>query len=194
VSAGGFTSPPSVKRKSNVGLIVGIVIAVLVVACVGSTFAVINWARTPSAGNTTNTTSTPILSGNTVDPTAASILTNIQMASAIDQDTAEPKTLATSFRTDDTVYVTFEFDFKNTDVTLQNPGYTQAKYYIQNRLYHTTKTLKIDDTVASSGQGYAYFGYPYDSPTTAGSVEVYWCRQSTCSDGKLAGVATFTIS
>jgi hypothetical protein len=116
------------------------------------------------------------------------------MASAIDRDTAEPKTLATRFRTGDTVYVTYDFDFRNTDVTLQHPGYTQAKYYVQNRLYHTTKSLKIDDTVATSGQGYAYFGYPYDDPTTAGAVEVYWCRLPSCSDGKLAGTETFTVS
>jgi hypothetical protein len=116
------------------------------------------------------------------------------MASAVDEDTAEPKTLSTSFQTDDTVYVTFDFDFRSTDVTIQNPAYTQAKYYTGNKLYHTTKTLTIDSTVASSGQGYGYFGYPYDSPTTAGTVEVYWCRLPSCSDGKLAGTATFTVS
>ena len=128
--------------------------------------------------------------GNTIDPTAASIITNIQMASAIDTDTALPTTLATSFQTGVDFYITFQFELGNTNVGSQTPGYVVAEYYAESTLQDTSQPLVVDD----STYAYGYFPAQYDLSTTAGTIELYWCRVSSCSDKKLAGTATFTVS
>lgn len=193
-----FASPVPVKRKSKVGLIVGIVIAVLLIACVGSTFAVISLARTASQSNTVDTTSsvvtpTPVTpSGNGIDPTASSIVTNIQTASAVDPDTYQPTTLGTSFQTNTDIYISFKFDLTSANITADNPGYVEARYYTQNRLILTSTPLKADDNTDPTG--YGYFTVQYYHATTTGAAELYWCRKSDCADKKLAGMTTFTVS
>jgi hypothetical protein len=91
------------------------------------------------------------------------------------------------------MYTTFQFDFRSTNVNQQDPGYVRAKYYIKGRNLYTAKPLKVDDTVAPDGYGYGYFTVQYNRASTDGIVELYWCRQSTCSDEKLAGTAKFTV-
>jgi hypothetical protein len=186
-------NPVPVKPKSKVGLIVGIVIVVLLIVIVGG--AALMGAK---SSRTTTTTATATAntgpSGNTIDSKAAVIVTDIQMASAIDTDTYKPKTLATSFKTYTDIYTTFQFNIGDTDVSQQNPGYVEAKYYKQNRLILTDDPLKIDDSIAPNGYGYGYFTVQYYGATTAGKVELYWCRKSNCSDGKLAQTTTFTVT
>ena len=190
-----FASPVPVKRKSKVGLIVGIVIAVLLVVCVGSTVLVTSLSHSKTGSQVDSApTATPIPtgpSGNAIDPTAAAIVTNIQMASAIETDTYHPTKLATKFKTNTTFYTSFQFDLNNTSVSQQNPGYVEARYYIRNKVILSGDPLKADDTTAPNG--YGYFSVQYYQATAAGAVELYWCRQSDCSDGKLAATTTFTV-
>ena len=183
-----FANPMPVKPKRRVGLIAGIVIAILAIVIVGG--AVL---ASKSSHTTTTTTTTQGPSGNTIDSTVSSIITNIQMASAVDTNTLKPTTLSTRFKKDTDVYATFQFDFRTTDVNQQNPGYVEAKYYRQSTRVFTGDPLKVDDSVAPNGRGYGYFTVQYPYATTAGSVELYWCRQSNCSDEKLAQTTTFTV-
>jgi len=184
---------PVQKPKSRVGLIVGIVIGVLLFVCVGSTLAVIGLANLGSTAISTPTTTLSSPSGNTIDTTAASIVTNIQTASAVESTAYQP-TPATSFHTNTDIYVSFKFNLNNatSTVTQQAPGYVQAKYYIQNRLILTDDPLKADETTDPTG--YGYFTVQYYHATTDASVELYWCRKSDCTDKMLAGVAKFTVS
>ncbi len=195
-----FTSPTPVKRKSKVGLIVGIVLAVLVVACIGSTVLVTSLSRNKTGSQETTVGSTPTVaptptpstpSGNTIDPTASSIVTNIKMASAIDPTSYQPTTFATRFKTHTAFYTSFQFDLNQTSVSQQNPGYVESRYYIGSRVILSGDPLKADDTIEPTG--YGYFSVEYYQATTAGTVELYWCRQSDCNDGKLAGTASFTV-
>jgi hypothetical protein len=186
--AGTFAGSTPAKPKRKGGLIAGIIIAVLVII-----IAVI-LAMPKSSPTTTTTTTTATAPSNTpTDSTASSIVTNIQMASAVDTDSLQPTTLATSFKKNTNFYATFQFDFSSTDVSQQKPGYVEARYYVQNRRILTSEPLKVDDNIAPNGRGYGYFTAVYYQATTAGSVELYWCRQSNCSDAKLAGTTTFTI-
>jgi hypothetical protein len=171
-----------VKRKRRVGLIVGIVIAILAIVIVGGAVLASKSSPTTAKGP----------SGNTIDSTASSIITNIQMASAIDTNSYQPTTLATSFQTSTDIYATFQFDFRNTNVSQQNPGYVQAKYYAQNKLAFASNILKADDSTGPNG--YGYFNAQYYRATTDGAVELYWCRKPGCSDAKLAQTAKFTVS
>ena len=185
-----FVATP-VKPKSNVGLIVGIVIAVLLVACVGSTVLVASLAHTGSSENTSVSTPTPdVPSRNNIDPTAASIVTNIQMASAVDTVSAQPKTLTKSFKTYTPIYSTFDLNLDNSGVSSGDPGYVEAKFYLGTTLVSTSDPLTIDDATIPG----RYFSAEYYRASTSGSVELYWCKQSTCSDEALAGIATFTVS
>jgi hypothetical protein len=180
-----FAAAP-VKPKRRGGLIAGIIIAVLVIVIVGGVVL-----GSKSSHPTTTTDKGP--SGNTINSTASSIVTNIQMASAIDMDTLKPTTLAIRFPTEAEFYTTFRFDFSKTNVTEQNPGYVEAKYYRQDTRVFTADPLKVDQSVATDGRGYGYFSAQYARATTAGAVELYWCRQSDCGDEMLAATTTFTI-
>jgi hypothetical protein len=194
-----FPGPVPVRPKPKVGLVTGIIIAVLVIGLVIGAIAMAgskHGTTTGSTGDTVGTkpiaTPTPIVpSGNSIDPTAASIVTDIQMASAIDADTYEPTKLTTSFKTYTDIYSTFQINFANANVSLQNPGYVEAKYYMQKTPILTVDPLTVDD---STGGSTGYFKVEYYRATTAATVEFYWCRQSNCSDAKLAGTSSFTVS
>jgi hypothetical protein len=172
-----------VKPKRRVGCISAVVIAVLVIVIVGIV----------ALASKSSPTTAKAPSGNTIDSTASSIIKNIQMASAVDTTTLKPTTLATSFKKNSEIYATFQFDFNTADVNQQNPGYVQAKYYRQNTRVFTGDPLKVDDNVAPTGHGYGYFVAQYYTATSDGAVELYWCRQSSCSDAKLAQTTTFTV-
>ena len=114
------TQPPP-KRRSRLGLILGIIAIVLILACVGISFAVYQGikqtgntvvtslnatataieATVTASSNTTPTTSTNTTpttsssgapSGLAIDSTAAGIVTNVQMASAVDSNFSPTKT------------------------------------------------------------------------------------------------------
>ena len=201
----GYGAPPP-KKRSRVGLIVGIVLLVVVLACVGISALVYNGikqgvssvtatvtasaatvtsvpataatsATTPTSGQTTSP------SGLSVDPTAASMIANPQMASSVDQSTLEPTQLTTTFTTQQTIYATIQLHMNG------QTGYAEPKWYIDGVLAKTGNVLNINDPTAA----HAYFSITY-KVAAQGAVEIYFCTQSDCSDAKLAGFANFTVT
>ena len=201
----GYGAQPP-KKRSRVGLIVGIVLLVVVLACVGISALVYNGIKqgvssvtatvtasastattVPTTAPTTATTpgagqATPP-SGLSIDPTAASTINNIQMASAIDQTNATPTQLASTFATQQTIYATIDLHMNG------QTGYTEPKWYIDGTLAKTGDTLHIDKPTYT----HAYFSITY-KVAAQGTIEVYFCTQSDCSDAKLAGFANFTVT
>jgi len=204
----GYGTPPPPKRRSRLGLILGIVALMLVFACVGISFAVYqglkqtgntvissinatttaiaatatsvsNTTPTTSTGNTPTTSSGP--SGLTVDSTAASIITNAQTASAVDSN-YNPTTVTSTFVTKQTIYATF-----NIDANAPSDGFVEGKWYSNSVFAFASKKL----AVKAGFVGYlsAFYNVP-----TPGTVELYWCVQADCSDAKLADVVNFTVT
>ncbi len=197
----GYGAPPP-KRRSRVGLIVGIVLLVVLLACVGvsvlvyegakqgintvtatATAAVSTATSIPTADTTKTSGQGTPPSGQSIDATAAGIINNIQTASAVDQTTATPTQLATTFTTQQTVYATIDLNLNG------QTGYAEAKWYGNNTLLDTSNVLTINDPTSA----HAFFSVTY-SITTQGAVEIYWCTQADCSDAALAGVTNFTVT
>ncbi|HVB72411.1 MAG TPA: zinc-ribbon domain-containing protein [Ktedonobacteraceae bacterium] len=203
---GAFMPPnqPPQKKGPNVGLIIGIV-ALLIVLIGGGLLAVKAFSHpqgqtnspTPGASSTTNATTPasspttavtaspatnqgPSPSGSPIDTTAASIITNVQTASAIDSNYL-PTHTTNQFNVGNVVYVTFHLN-------LTASGYVQAKVYADN-VYATQSSLTV--TVGKYDHGYFQIIY---HKASAGAFELYWCLQSDCSDAALAAVASFTVS
>src|SRR5258708_6479641 len=116
-------------------------------------------------------------SGSPIDPTSATIISNAQTASAVDSN-ALPTNVTSNFSVRQTVYVTFNLH------TNGQAGYAQAKLY-SDTTYVGNKILKVQ-----SGYNYGYFSLELNKAAT-GTVELYWCTQSDCSDAKLATIVTF---
>jgi hypothetical protein len=201
---GGYGTPP--RKRSRVGLIVGIVLLVVVLACVGISALVYNGIKqgvssvtatvTASSATVTSaptTATTPATtpsggqatppSGQSIDPTASGIITNIQTASNVDQNTATPTQLATTFTVQQPIYTTVDLHMNG------QTGYTEAKWYADGAFVFTSKILAITDPTSA----HAFFGATY-KVAAQGAVEVYFCTQSNCSDAKLADVANFTVT
>jgi hypothetical protein len=198
---GSFIPPPDQpprRQGPNVGLIIGIV-ALVVLLVAGGVIALLatrNNAQTNTNRPTATTTSSPITpttqavtptaqqgvspSGSPVDPTSATIITNPQTASAVDSNDL-PTSVTSNFRIRQTVYVTFHLNTNN------QAGYVQAKLY-SNTTYVGNKILTVQP-----GYDHGYISVQLYTAAT-GTVELYWCTQSDCSDAKLAGVVTFTAS
>lgn len=197
----GYGAPPP-KKRSRVGLIVGIVLLVVVLACVGISALVYNGIKqgvssvtatvtasvatvtsVPTTANTpTGGQATPP-SGQSIDPTASGIITNIQTASNVDQNTATPTQLATTFTVQQPIYTTVDLHMNG------QTGYTEAKWYADGAFVFTSKILAITDPTSA----HAFFGATY-KVAAQGAVEIYFCTQSDCSDAKLADVANFTVT
>lgn len=192
--------PPARRKGPGVGLIIGIVVLLLLVVG-GGIFAL----RAATNGTKTNTntptvttasptpatsiTPTPIVTPTTgetlptsaqIDPAAAAIITKAQTASAIDSNDA-PTQLTSSFKVGQTVYVTFNL------ATNGQSGYVEAKFYFDST-YVKNNILTVKPTY-----DHGYFSVPYNQPAT-GTIGLYWCTQSNCSDDKLATFVTFTVA
>jgi hypothetical protein len=196
---GGFGTGVPPKKRSKVGLIVGISLLVFVLLCGGliALFAVIgrnaassvNSVATSVASTTasTPTVSTPAVtpaSGvpttNDVIPAASKIIFNPQTSSAINSN-YEPTKVATTFAPNKDMYLTFQEDSQGKD------GYIQVKWYVNG-------TLADSRILKHNGQyDHGYFSHMF---TDAGPVEaaMYWCLQATCSDAQLAQIVNFTVS
>jgi len=185
-----------------VGLIVGIVLLVVLLACVGISVLVYQGAKQginsitatvtsvagtatsiPTANTTTTSGQGTPPSGQSIDATAADIIKNIQTASDVDQNQATPTKLATTFITQQTIYATIDLKLNG------QTGYAVAKWYGDNTLLHTSKILTLNDPSFA----HAFFSVTYRI-ATQGAVEIYWCTQSDCSDAALAGVTNFTVT
>lgn len=189
-------APQPVKPRWGIGLIPAIIIIALAITVIISSTVLLpslshNTHTNDSTQNTNHSTGTA-LSAHTIDPVAASIITNVQAASAIDPTSKQPITPATSFRTNTNIYITFQLDLNGVDVSQQHPGYAQAKYYKgEHERISTSHVVTIDSNTMS---GNSFLPFKYYDPTTTATVEVYWCREKNCSDGKLAQRVSFTVS
>jgi hypothetical protein len=176
-SPGSFMPPgqPPRRQGPRVGLIIGI-IAIVVLLVAGGIIAIF-----ATRHNTQSNANTPVSpSGSPVDPTAAAIITNPQTASAVDSNSL-PTTVTSNFSIRQTVYVTFHLN------TNGQAGYAQAKLY-SGTTYVGNKILAVQ-----AGFDHGYFSVVLNTAAT-GTVELYWCTQSNCSDEKLAALVTFHVS
>jgi cytoskeletal protein RodZ len=202
------TTPP---RKSPVGLIIGITAAVLVVIVIGLCAIVPKLISKPTTIDTTTTTTTtqnsntPTVestptpeptttsstspSGNSIDPTAASIVTDAQMASSVDSVSAAPTNLTSTFKTYADIYVTFKLNNNGSNFS-QNPGYVAVKYYADSTALSLPNNTPL--TINQPAPG-GFFKVKY-FVSAQGAAELYWCQVSDCSDEKLAQVVTFTVT
>ncbi len=187
---GGFGTGTPPKRRSKVGLIVGISLLVLVLLCGGiialfayigkNAASTVNSTATSVAGTAAVTPASGVPGTNDVVPAASKIIFNPQTSSAIDSN-YEPTKVATTFAPNKDMYLTFQEDSQGKD------GYIQVKWY-------SNGTLDDARILKHSGQNdHGYFAHTF---TDTGPVEaaLYWCTQATCSDAQLAQVVTFTIS
>jgi hypothetical protein len=191
--------PPTPRKGPRVGLIIGIVVFLLLIISVGflAIIAARSGSRTntptattaPSSSPTTSTTPTTAVtptaggtspSGSQIDPTAASIVTKAQTASAVDSN-YYPTQLTSNFNVGQAVYVTFNLTLNG------QSGYVEVKFYADS----TDARNKI--LMVQSAYDHGYFTLTYNQATT-GTAELYWCKQSDCSDAKLATFVTFNVA
>lgn len=192
---GGYGMPPQQPKKSRVGMIIGIVVIVVLLIGVGVVVAIFATSNhknvastggsptvtnsTPTSAPTTSSDSSP--SGNSIDTTAASIITHPIMASAVDSN-YRPTTTASTFQVNQKIYVTFDLNLNG------STGYVEAKWYVNDQLY-VTRQFAADNPDFVNG----YFWQEYATPGQ-GTVELYWCTQSDCSDAALATFVSFTVT
>ncbi len=177
--------PPQLpKKRSNVGLIIGIVVGGLLLLCVGLgvVFAIIGSQASKTTNSSTKSTNlSAIPSGKSVVSSAAAILHNPQTSSDVDKD-YNPKNVTSTFTTSQSVYLTFDIDSGNND------GYVQAKWYADGQIV-STKSFTHSHT-----NNFGFFSRGYTSPTSNGAAELYWCTKADCSDAQLAQVVHFTVT
>lgn len=187
---GVYGAAPLPRRRSNVGVILAVIGAIVVLACVGSVVAVAMLARngnstTYGRSTTTSTTATPGTSngvspsGQPISPDAAAIISNALTTSSIDSNFA-PTHLTSTFTPGQTVYVTFDIDSKG------SPGCSIAKWYDNNQLVDTSPLKHSPENQV------AYFSLRYNT-ATRGAVELYWTTDTNCTGGQLAQVVQFTV-
>ncbi len=188
-------TPPTRRKGPGVGLIIGIIVLLLVLVgggllaiCAASGGSNTN-TPTPTATTASTTATTPVAtptsgstvpSGAQIDPAAAAIITKAQTSSAIDSNDF-PSHLTSRFAPRQNVYVTFNL------TTNGKSGYTEAKLY-SDTTYVGNKILTIQ-----SNFDHGYFTATLNKAST-GTVELYWCTKSDCSDDKLATFVTFNVS
>jgi hypothetical protein len=168
-------------------------VALLLIACVGVAVLAAQLKNNPSANNSTPTvapTPTPspqatqatAPSGLPIVPSAAAIITDPKMASGIDKNDY-PTNLTNTFGIHKDIYVTYKLNLNG------QTGYATAKWYADGKYAFTSKVLQLNDPTFDHG----YFAATYNIATT-GTVELYWCTKSDCSDAQLANVVNFTVT
>ena len=191
-------TPPPGRKGPRVGLIIGIIVLVLLIV-VGGLLALRGAANNSTANNVTptattasstaTTATTPAVtptsgstspSGAQIDTAAAAIITKAQTSSAIDSNDF-PTHITSNFGVGQNVYVTFNL------TTNGQSGYAEAKLY-SDTTFVGNKILTIQ-----SNFDHGYFTASLNQAST-GTVELYWCTKSDCSDDKLATSVTFTVS
>jgi hypothetical protein len=108
-------------------------------------------------------------------------INNAQMASAVDSSSLQPTQLATTFKTNQKIYVTFQ---------LHPAGHNGAVcllWYLNGRQI-TPYSFAVS---ANSKLSYAYAIY---GGTGAGYVEIYWASTTQCTDQLLAQHVDFTVT
>ncbi len=184
---GGYGAVPAQqpKKRSRVGMIIGIVVGALLLLCIGG--AILVSVIASQAGKVVSTTATKVAgqtnspSGKSVVPSAAAIISNPQTSDAVDSNFA-PKHTTSTFTPNQKIYVTFDINSGNQD------GYIEAKWYADGQ---AVSTLSFHHNHVN---GAGYFSNAYTSSTKNGAVELYWCTQANCSDAQLAQVVHLTVT
>jgi hypothetical protein len=177
------------RRIWKPDLLAGMLVGILFVVLVGAAIIVIPRLTTPQtpSGNAIVSSPTPQTpSGNAIDPSAASFITTITTTSSVDPLTAAPGPVTQTFKMNATVYVVFQLNLKNFDFKTHDTVYIQAKFYGDKTFVYQGMLIFKEQRAGG------FFEAQYTQPM-AGSVELYWCLQSSCSDGKLAQTTSFTI-
>ena len=185
---GTFPAPQPPKRRSRAGLIIGIVILVVVLACGGS-IAALAIIGSKGAATTNTSTPTPAVTATTsgvvpgtsqISASAAAVLTEIQTSSAVDNNYL-PTKVTKNFTSKQTVYLTFHVDSKGSD------GYIVVKWYLNGQL------LTSDKLQHSAQNDHGYFSLPYNE-VGQGAAAMYWGTKADLSDSQLASVVSFNVA
>jgi hypothetical protein len=206
--------PPPAPRKSNVGrvlLIIGIIVFILLAACIGSLIYVVHTASN-SVTTTVNNLNAP-LTAEAATATAVVATANSTMDTTPTTTTGtnpsgpspsgspvstSAAAIITSIQMADQVngitptHLTTTFKVHQTiyatfQLSGQN-GYAVASWYLDGIHAFNSKVL----TVKSDYTG-GYFSAFYNR-AGQGAVELYWCTKSDCSDAQLAQTTTFIIT
>jgi flagellar basal body-associated protein FliL len=177
--------PAVPKKRSRVGLIIGIVLGAVLLVCVGA--AILVGVIANQAGKTVISTATKVAgstgapSGKAIVPSAAAILSNPQTSTDVDSN-YNPTHVTSTFTTNQMVYVTFDIDSGSQD------GFIEAKWYADGQL------LSDRSFAHTHTHNVGLFSHTYTTATNSGVTELYWCTQSNCSDAQLAQVVHFTVT
>ncbi len=126
-------------------------------------------------------------SGLSIDPTAASIVTDAKTGKGFNSVDATPKDPTTNFKTGEQIYIVFKLNNDKVDYTTQKI-YVTAKLYLNNTMVSKSDPLFIDKARVGG-----YFAGSSDG-AGQGATELYLCHTANCSDAKLAQVVNFTVA
>lgn len=192
--------PP--KKRSKVGLIIGISVLAVVLLCGGILIAATQIGRstasklvssidataTADAGNgsaattvpTTGTTNGGVPTAADIVPAAAKILFGAKTSTGVDAN-YDPTNVTTTLPTNKDVDLVFQVDSAG------------KNGYIKVRWYEDGQEIASDILTHSAKNNHGYFGQTY---TTAGNAaaSLSWCTKADCSDEQLAAVVSFTIT
>ena len=174
---GTYGTPP--KKRSKVGLIIGIVVLALVLLCGGLAVAAVQLGKKAATVAGTVTTGN-VPSNSDAVPAATKILYGAQTSSAVDTN-YEPKNLTTTFAVGKDVDLTFQVNSAGKN------GYIEVKWY-ENGQKATSNIL-----THHAQNDHGYFGQPFTA-AGSGAAALYWCTKADCSDEQLAQVVNFTIT
>jgi hypothetical protein len=124
-------------------------------------------------------TATPIATATAPANPGQIYIDNAQMASAVDAQTAEPITPATTFQSGQAIYVTFS-------VHANTVGAACLYWYLQDQLITTYQR-----TVGPVTQDYSWAYYQGNGPA---HVDIYWASTTACTDKVLAQSVSFTVN
>ena len=177
MQAGMYGTPP--KKRSKVGLIIGIVVLALVLLCGGLAVAAVQLGKKATTVAGTVTTGN-VPSNSDAVPAATKILYGAQTSSTVNAN-YDPTNLTTTFAVGKDVDLTFHVNSAGKN------GYIEVKWYEDGQ----EATSNILTHHAQNDHG--YFGQPFTS-AGSGAAALYWCTKADCSDAQLAQVVSFTIT
>jgi hypothetical protein len=180
---GTYGAPP--KKRSKVGLIIGISVLALVLLCGGVLFAAVQLGKgavtkVKSSIATATVAISNVPANSDAVPAAKKILFGTQTSSTVDTN-YEPTGVTTTFAVGKDVDLTFQVNSAGKN------GYIEVKWYEDGQ------EVASDILKHSAQNDHGYFGQPFASAGSAAAA-LYWCTQSNCSDAQLAQVVSFTIT
>lgn len=179
VTRAAIAAPRSSRRPSMT--IVVLCLAILLVGGTAVGAAILKSTTVTLPPSVLDGSPTPIEgpSGQVIDLPAGAIISDVNLASKIDNNYL-PVIATATFMPQQRVYLTFVVNSQN------RPGYIMVKWYANDHL------LAGDQIAHNPQDNVAFFSYVYDQPTHA-TAELYWCSSASCSDARLAHIVSFTV-